>query len=105
MVRSWSAGSPSAYCAAAEAQHRELHSRVHKDPQFHRCSSDHMYNTPMIHPICATLRWPAAASGAKETLIRTRRVAGGAPSIGTIAVSEFAPAKVRPAVCLPVLQT
>ena len=26
--------------AAAEAQHRELHSRASKDPQLHRCSSD-----------------------------------------------------------------
>ena len=31
--------------AAAEAQHRELHSRAPKDPQLHRCSSDCMHNT------------------------------------------------------------
>ena len=30
----------SAHCAAAETQHRELHSRAPKDPQLHRCSSD-----------------------------------------------------------------
>ncbi len=30
----------SAHRAAAEAQHRELHSRAPKDPQLHRCSSD-----------------------------------------------------------------
>ena len=29
----------SAHRAAAEAQHRELHSRAPKDPQLHRCSS------------------------------------------------------------------
>jgi hypothetical protein len=32
----------SAHCAAAEAQHRELHSGASKDPQLHRCSSDCM---------------------------------------------------------------
>src|SRR6266849_4465415 len=34
----------SADCAAAEAQHRELHSRAPKDPQLHRCSSHYMHN-------------------------------------------------------------
>src|SRR6202035_1505995 len=33
----------SADCAAAEAQHRELHPRAPKDPQLHRCSSDCMH--------------------------------------------------------------
>ena len=40
----------SADCAAAEAQHRELHSRAPKYPQLHRRSSDRGHNTLNYRP-------------------------------------------------------
>src|SRR5260370_2428815 len=60
----------SADCAAAEAQHRELHSRAPKDPQLHRCSSGYMHNILKIRRTCATpMSWRGISSTRYSTSI------------------------------------
>src|SRR4029077_2774927 len=57
----------SADCAAAEAQHRELHSRAPKDPKLHRRSSDYMQDILKTRRTCAMLMsWPCGRADAKS---------------------------------------
>ena len=54
LVGSIAAYHQSAHGAAAEAQHRELHSRAPKHPQLHRCSSDRLRVNARLDPAVAS---------------------------------------------------